>query len=150
MAKKRDVRVRREKVKKFILIGLNNTQIAERTEVTEGQIRSDIKAITKENREFMKGEEKGKDIILEMYNQNKEIFERMWRMHIGEKSSDKVKLQSLKIILDTEEKQLKFLERLGMISPEPSIMFQNNTQNNISITQILNEIQKEDVIDVKK
>lgn len=148
MPNKLEIAERRETMKRLVIRGLNNLEIAKALSVSETQIRRDKKYMQKFNFKLIK-ETPVEDLISEIKDQSKEVVRQAWRIYNATETSDKSKLQSLRIVLEAMDKQLKAMTGIGLI--EQGAQFQQTNVQNISITQILNEIaaeEKKEVIDV--
>ena len=139
-------------MRRLIIRGLNDYELAKSLEIAVAQVRRDKLAIRKYIAVNV-SKITMDDLIGEVREQSREVMRQAWMMFNADSTSEKGKLYSLKLILEAMDKQFRVMTGIGLMEAgEQTGMTQTNVT--FSIIQILQEIKKEEeqeqkVIDIK-
>src|SRR3990167_1004923 len=150
MATKEEIKERREQMKILLIWKVNTKDIATTLSITERHVMREKKAIRKEiDKEFSL--KKINEFITDIDAQAQEVIKQAWRVYRNDASTEKAKMQALRIVLDAVERPFKAV--ISPIGMEIGHISQVNIQQNVSITSIVQEIKKElekEIIEIKK
>lgn len=121
MAKSIDIIQRQEKVKKLMIRGLTYREIAQTLNTTEKTVFRDAKKI-KERIILEIKREPVEKVIAQMSLEANAVVREAWKMYHNEKTSDKIRISCLRLVMDTLKRNSEILLNLGIIKRVPDIL----------------------------
>ena len=111
------LRKRRNKVKKMLVRGITQEQMADSLDVSRRTIARDIDAIKNEVKEKVK-EEPIEEVLTDLEATLDVLRKEYWKIYHDNEASHTTKLRALKNINDSVENRIKLLQKLGIVRKE--------------------------------
>lgn len=112
-----DVIIRRNKVRRYLIRGLNVSEVSQLEGVTERTVQMDIEAIKEAALARIK-DLSDNEVAIKVVEGASERIRELWNLYHNSKN-DNVKIQALRALAEEDEKLIKTCQRLGLIYEEP-------------------------------